>query len=92
MFLRDEFNAKIMKMTAAKTNAALDRVRKATPVDTGAAAASWHTDGNGKVVSNCEYMPTLNHGSSVKAPSYFIERAILQDSDLKPNGTIVSLQ
>lgn len=71
-----------------KRQAALLRVAAATPVDTGAAKASWRQTPSG-VASDSEYMDELNHGTSQQAPTHFIEKAILVDQQLTPNGTIV---
>jgi len=88
MFLKAEFDAIIKAAEAKKRVEALQRVAKATPVDTGRARASWRVQGDG-VVTDCEYVGDLNRGHSQQAPAYFIERAVLQDVTLKPNGTIV---
>jgi hypothetical protein len=60
----------------------------ATPVDTGAAAQSWKVTGSA-ITSDCEYMDILNAGSSKQAPAFFIEKTLLSNSDVKPNGIIV---
>jgi hypothetical protein len=88
MFLKPEFSEEIKRLTAAKRRESLQRVAAATPVDTGKARASWRIEGK-EVVSDVAYMADLNDGSSAQAPSYFIERAILADPSLVPNGTIV---
>lgn len=66
----------------------LNRVKLATPVKTGFAKNSWKIQ-NRMISSDCSYVDDLNRGSSRQAPSNFIETAILQDSSLIPNGTIV---
>lgn len=60
----------------------------ATPVATGAAAQSWKVKGN-TITSDCEYMEILNAGSSKQAPAFFIEKTLLSNPDVKPNGIIV---
>jgi hypothetical protein len=88
MFLKKEFDEQILKAEKQKAAAALERVARETPVKTGKARASWRLERH-TVVTDCDYMNDLNRGSSVQAPMYFIEQAILQDVSLKPNGTIV---
>ena len=88
MFLKAEFKREVERLAKAKREAALKRVAEATPVRTGRAKASWRIEGKA-VVSDCSYMPELNHGTSAQAPSFFIEHAVLADSALHPNGVIV---
>ena len=88
MFLKNEFEAIIKKAEAKKRAETLKRVVAATPIDTGRAKASWRLEG-ATISSDLDYIDDLNRGSSQQAPAYFIERAILQDVTLKPNGTIV---
>ena len=88
MFLKNEFDEEISRLEAIKLRETQARVVAATPIDTGAAKASWHTIGK-EIVSDSSYIEDLNNGSSAQAPSFFIERAILADASLKPNGTIV---
>jgi hypothetical protein len=67
----------------------IERLREATPVDTGNARDGWKYDG--KTISNdVEYIDDLNKGTSTQAPAYFIERTLLADADVNPNGTIVT--
>lgn len=74
----------------------LSELSKATPVDTGRAAASWHliTTGNVfipfKLLNDTEYIQYLNAGSSKQAPSFFVERIALKYG--KPVGTIVTIR
>jgi len=77
---------------AKSANAALSRVANSTPVDTGAAKAAWRLERRGKsfrLSNDKEYIDALNNGSSKQAPSNFIEIALLSDSTLRSNGTIV---
>lgn len=75
-----------------RSKAALERVRAATPVDTGAARDAWHLrkDGNTvQIVNDKDYIAELNAGSSRQAPRYFVEKAILEDPVVRPSGSIV---
>lgn len=88
MFLKSEFEREIKRLTKNKANESMARVKEATPVKTGFAKASWRIEDT-NVVSDCNYMPDLNHGTSTQAPSFFIEKTLLLDPTLRPNGTIV---
>lgn len=71
----------------------LTKLEEATPVKTGFARDSWKAEiiGNKAIISNsAPYIEELNRGSSQQAPAYFIEKVILQDNNVVPNGTIVS--
>jgi hypothetical protein len=72
----------------AKLQQLKEQLAKATPVDTGAAAASWEVSGN-TIQSGCEYMETLNAGSSKQAPAFFIEKTLLSNRGVHANGVIV---
>lgn len=87
-FLKADFDEQIRILEKKKRTETLARVALATPVKTGKARASWTVTAAG-VESSCEYIDDLNRGHSQQAPPYFVERAILQDVMLKPNGTIV---
>jgi len=91
MPLKQAFATAIATVKADKVAAAAKRVIDATPVDTGAARDSWVIEGD-TISSNSKYISELNNGYSDQAPSFFIERAILADVTLKPNGTIVLIK
>lgn len=61
-----------------------------TPVDTGLARDSWTVDGKGDITNPVPYIEELNKGSSVQAPSHFIETTVLQHKAVRPNGQICS--
>jgi len=70
----------------------LGRLKKQTPVETGAARDAWKINISpfGMSIENeKEYISELNDGSSQQAPSYFIEREVLGSSDVKAKGSIV---
>lgn len=83
-----QFEASIKEIADRKRQETLRRVAAATPVKTGRARDSWRVEGT-SVVSDVDYMDDLNRGTSQQAGPRFIERAILSDSSLTPNGTIV---
>jgi len=71
----------------------LNSLKGATPIDTGAARDAWKIEqhGNKTIISNDkDYISELNMGSSVQAPSHFIERTVLEQKNVKPDGTIVT--
>ena len=67
----------------------LEKLKAATPVDTGHARDSWQIDEQG-IFNDAEYINELNQGSSTQAPKYFIESTVLSTSDISLNGIIAS--
>lgn len=67
----------------------LVKLRETTPIDTGEAAAGWRIEGKA-VVNDVDHVLQLNRGSSRQAPSNFIEKTVMSDSRLRPNGVVVS--
>lgn len=63
-------------------------LKAATPVDTGFARDSWRKTPDG-IVNDAPYIQELNEGSSEQAPSHFIERTVLSQPNVVPNGSIV---
>lgn len=72
-----------------KVAALRDKLADATPKKTGHAAAGWKVVGN-TIVNDVSYISELNHGSSQQAPSFFVERTVIETAGLKPKGTIVN--
>lgn len=68
----------------------VEALREATPIDTGAARASWEAREN-SIHTDCEYMDRLNAGSSRQAPAHFIERTILSNPDVIVRGSIIEV-
>jgi hypothetical protein len=66
----------------------VEKLKEATPVDTGYARDAWRIK-DSKIVNEAPYISELNAGSSKQAPSYFVEKIVLADSDVKPDGAIV---
>jgi HK97 gp10 family phage protein len=87
----------IDKVGKERTHAAAKTLEKAleeaTPVDTGYAQSRWevHPKLNNRyeVANDAEYIEYLNAGSSQQAPKNFIEKTVLEQKDLVPDGTIV---
>lgn len=64
-------------------------LKNATPVDTGKAREGWYTTET-SIENDVEYIDSLNKGTSNQAPSFFIERTLLNHEGVKPSGIIVS--
>jgi len=69
-------------------NTLTNSLKNATPVDTGHAKDSWKFNLN-EIENTAEYIDKLNSGSSSQAPAFFIEKTILSNPFVKPNGVIV---
>lgn len=67
---------------------AIFNLKASTPVDTGEARDGWKLEKN-KIVNSVTHIKSLNEGSSLQAPSYFIEMALLRTQGVLPNGNIV---
>jgi hypothetical protein len=66
----------------------VDKLKAATPVDTGRARDGWKVSGN-SIENDVPYIEQLNEGSSQQAPVYFIETTLLKQPGIKPSGIIV---
>ena len=66
----------------------VDKLKEATPVDTGEARNGWRLEGT-KIVNDVDHISDLNAGSSDQAPLHFVEKTLLEDPDVSANGTIV---
>jgi len=86
--LAAEFEAAIKKLESKKINKTIEALKEATPIDTGEAREGWRKEGK-TIVNDVEHLEALNSGSSRQAPSHFIERTLLGQAGLRPNGTIV---
>jgi len=69
-------------------NSLVNKLKDATPVDTGEARDGWKRELN-SIVNEVPHIEYLNEGSSQQAPAYFIERTVLSEPGVKPNGMIV---
>jgi hypothetical protein len=81
-------NKELEKKKKEKTESLLKKLKEATPVDTGNARDHWEYL-NGKLINPVSYIKSLNEGSSTQAPAYFIEKTLLSQPGVIPNGTIV---
>ena len=79
------------KLANRKMQQIVTALRAATPVDTGAARDGWRIDGK-TIRNDVEYIDHLNQGSSEQAPSFFVEKTILAQVGVKPNGIVVRSQ
>jgi len=79
------------KLANRKMQQIVTALRAATPVDTGAARDGWRIDGK-TIRNDVEYIDHLNQGSSKQAPSFFVEKTILAQVGVKPNGIVVRSQ
>jgi hypothetical protein len=76
----------------AVANELVGRLEEATPKDTGEASRAWKVEvtAHGLVISNSkDYIEELNAGSSKQAPGFFVEKVLLENPHVIPNGTIV---
>lgn len=87
--LRKQFDELVNLHKKATMNRLLTRLKQETPVDTGHARDSWRIEGD-KIINDADYISTLNEGSSNQAPSNFIERTVLSENGVAPNGNIVT--
>jgi len=81
------------KQLMRKVDAIANKLKEATPVDTGFAEHHWETErhGNTAKISNATpYISELNAGTSKQAPAHFVEKTVLSIPDVKPNGSIVT--
>lgn len=67
---------------------AVTRLVYSTPVRTGRARSGWKYR-DGKISNDVPYISALNMGASKQAPAHYVERALLADPRIQPNGTIV---
>ena len=86
--IEKEIRAKLEKEQSKVIKTAVNRLKAATPVDTGKAQAGWRSE-QYKIYNNVEYIDKLNRGSSKQAPTHFVERTLLSIKGIKPNGVIV---
>lgn len=83
-----QFDAKIAAGKAQRMHELRDQLAAATPVDTGEAMQGWEIEGD-SIVNRVDHIGALNNGSSKQAPQHFVERTLLENSDVKPSGLIV---
>jgi hypothetical protein len=86
--LNKDVRAEIEKQRQKITEDLLNKLKEATPVDTGNARDGWKIDGR-NIVNNVNYISVLNEGTSKQAPAHFIEKTVLNNPNVKPNGVIV---
>jgi hypothetical protein len=82
------FDAEVKKQVDLKARDLTEKLRESTL--TPDASARWNYE-NGKIVNDAKYIVDLNNGNSATHPSHFIERTLLSDEDVKPNGAIIAL-
>jgi HK97 gp10 family phage protein len=91
--LNVEFKAKRREQLKPVADSLVKALEDATPVDTGYASSRWKAEiiGDKAVITNdAPYIDELNRGSSQQAPAFFIEKTVLENKKVVPNGTIVS--
>ena len=90
--LLEEIQSKYKTELAAKKKGKIEKMvhnlQENTPVQTGYARDHWkaHED---SITNTADYISDLNHGTSEQAPSYFVEKTLLKEVGVTPNGTIV---
>jgi hypothetical protein len=91
--IKNVMNAAAIVNTFAKAHDLKEDLKEATPVDTGEARDGWEVVQTGpkefSLVNDVEHIKYLNAGSSEQAPAFFIERTILENKGVVPNGAIV---
>lgn len=87
--LKKDLSAAAIKHKNVIISEAIDRLKPATPVDTGEARDGWMTNGS-SIENTVEHISQLNEGSSKQAPSLFIEKTLMGIKGVKPNGVIVT--
>ena len=85
--------AEALAIAKNKAVALSTKLANATPVDTGNAKDGWEVVQKDKatfiVKNDVAYISSLNAGHSQQAPAFFIERVILEEKGLYPNGPLV---
>jgi len=76
------------KFKKAKVQSLVNALKEATPVDTGNARDGWYIAGD-SIRNDVEYVDELNQGTSKQAPVRFIEKTLLAQPGIKPEGVIV---
>lgn len=87
--MRLKLDAQARGKTASVKRELISELKAATPVDTGRARDNWQITQQG-LSNDTEYIDELNAGSSQQAPPYFIEKTVLANPNVVPNGTIVT--
>jgi hypothetical protein len=87
--LRKDFDRVVQDALGKKKKEMLSALKAATPIDTGEARQGWQIEGN-SLVNRVDHIERLNEGSSQQAPAHFIERTLLQQPGVVPNGMIVT--
>lgn len=87
-YLEEQMKKNIEEIKDQKIKEAVIALQASTPIDTGNARAGWRYEDN-KIVNDVEYIDILNQGTSKQAPSNFIEKTLLSQDGIKPNGVIV---
>jgi hypothetical protein len=87
--LKKSLDAQTERGKISTINNLVLKLKEATPVDTGEARDGWMRKGN-KIVNDVEHIAFLNQGSSMQAPSHFIEKALLVERGIKPSGIVVT--
>jgi hypothetical protein len=86
--IKIDFEKSIETQLKSKLEDLVEELKEVTPVDTGEARDGWKVTKSG-IENDVEHISVLNKGSSQQAPEYFIERALLANKGVKPNGIIV---
>lgn len=86
--LKRKVNSEISRRKVEEMDKLVVKLQKATPVDTGRAAAGWKREGDA-IVNEVEYIDYLNEGSSQQAPARFVEKTVLEHQGVSPSGIIV---
>ena len=84
-----EFTVKATVEVEKKKLKLIDDLKRNTPVITGKARDGWQSTSRG-IENNVDYIDKLNGGSSQQAPAFFIEKTLLSDPEVRPNGIITT--
>lgn len=88
---KKELDSLVEKEKARVMSNLVNKLKDATPVDTGEARDGWKSEGS-TIVNEVEHIRYLNEGSSEQAPAYFVEKTLLTQKGISPSGTIVRLK
>ncbi len=92
--IKEKLTKEITRNSKIITGDIINELKANTPVDTGTARDGWHLKNDTRnlhITNDVPYVNILNGGHSEQAPVNFIEKTVLSNRKVKPNGTIVQI-